>query len=127
MDTTTATDNPAAIRAELATFTGTTCWFRHPIFRDLVTTEGVQYLVERAGAQWLVDAIATVQLAEPEVRGEAFQVWRLRVGSDRSATLTCTDGNEEHLFEARVAWTDFPLEEIDLWFANGTLYLPSEH
>jgi hypothetical protein len=26
-----------------------------------------------------------------------------------------------------IPWTDFPLDTVTLWFADGTLYLPSEH
>lgn len=119
--------NPAGLRAALARFTGTSIWYRHPIFRDLLTTEGVQYLATHAGAQWLIDAIAAVQLAKPAVRAEDFQVWTLKVNPDHSAILICTDGNGQTLFRAEISWTDFPLDGIDLWYANNTIYLPSEH
>jgi len=26
-----------------------------------------------------------------------------------------------------IPYTDFPVDEITLWFANNTIYLPSEH
>jgi hypothetical protein len=26
-----------------------------------------------------------------------------------------------------IPWTDFPLDTVTLWLADGTLYLPSEH
>ena len=51
MDTTTAIQNPAAeIKAELAHFTGTSKWYRHPLFRDFLYNDGTQFLAERAGA-----------------------------------------------------------------------------
>ena len=128
MTITTAPQSRAAgIRAALAQFTGTGIWYRHPLFRDFLTTEGVQYLANSAGAHWLVDTIAGLQLAEASVRAEAFQVWTLKVEADRCAVLTCTDGNDGLVFRANISWTDFPLGEIDLWYANNTLYLPSEH
>ena len=128
MNITTATETrDAGIRAALAQFTGTGIWYRHPLFRDFLTTEGVQYLANNADAHWLVDTIAALQLAEASVRAEAFQVWTLKVEADRSAVLACTDGNDGPVFRSEISWTDFPLEEIDLWYANNTLYLPSEH
>lgn len=128
MNIMTATETRAAgIRAALAQFTGTGIWYRHPLFRGFLTTEGVQYLANTAGAHWLVDTIAALQLAEASVRAEAFQVWNLKVEADRSAALTCTDGNDGQVFRTNINWTDFPLGEIDLWYANNTLYLPSEH
>jgi thiazole synthase ThiGH ThiG subunit len=123
-----ATDIPAiAIKAQLARFTGTERWYRHPLFRDLLTTEGVQYLADHAGAHWLVDAIAAAQVSEAALQDEPFQVWRLKVNADRSAVLTYSDGNNGQLFRSEVSWTDFPLDQIDIWYADNTLYLPSEH
>ena len=128
MNITTATETRAAgIRAALAQFTGTSIWYRHPLFRGFLTTEGVQYLANNADAHWLIDTIALLQLAEASVREEPFQVWTLKVETDQSAVLTCTDGNDGLVFCSEISWTDFPLDEIDLWYANSTLYLPSEH
>jgi hypothetical protein len=41
--------------------------------------------------------------------------------------LICTDGDDERLYVHPIPWTDFPLDTVTLWFANRTLYLPSEH
>lgn len=38
-----------------------------------------------------------------------------------------TAADEEALVRAEISWADFPLDENDLWYANNTLYLPSEH
>jgi hypothetical protein len=54
-------------------------------------------------------------------------VWKLTVRSDRSATLTCDDGNGTVVFTKEIEYTDFPLDEISLWFTNNVIYLPSEH
>lgn len=43
-------------------FTGTETWFRHPLVRKVLYTEGVQYLAETGGAYWLLDEIACAQL-----------------------------------------------------------------
>jgi hypothetical protein len=46
---------------------------------------------------------------------------------DRSTSLVCDDGNDNIVYTQRIEFADFPAEEITLWFANGVIYLPSEH
>jgi hypothetical protein len=111
-------------REDLAQFTGTSQRFRHALMRNVTYTEGVQYLAERAGAYWLIDKVAILQL-EPKVKPEEFQVWKLRVADDK-ATLTCEDGNDNEVYRESITFTDFPLVEIDLWFENNVIMLPSE-
>lgn len=112
---------------DLAHFTGSDVFYRHPLSAGCVYTEGVQYLAEAGSAYWLLDAILCPQPHDPTLRGAAFQVWTLTVGKDGAATLVCTDGDDQHLYTHAIPWTDFPLETVTLWFANRTLYLPSEH
>lgn len=75
----------------------------------------------------MLDEIALCQRYEKAVVAEEFQVWKLAVKPDHTATLTCEDGNGNVVFTKALEFTDFPLPEIVLWFANGTIYLPSEH
>ena len=56
-----------------------------------------------------------------------FQVWKLVVQADRSAMLHCEEGNGNKVWDHTIAFTDFPLDEITLWFANNVIYLPGEH
>ena len=117
----------SALRAQdLAQFTGSQIFYRHPL-SGCVYTEGVQYLAEAGSAYWLLDAILCPQPHLPVLRNAEFQVWTLTVREDRSATLICSDGNDVELCSHPVPWTDFPLDAVTLWFANRTLYLPSEH
>ena len=51
----------------------------------------------------------------------------VEVSADRTATLACGDGNEAVVYAQEIPFTDFPLDEVTLWFANGVIYLPSEH
>ena len=39
----------------------------------------------------------------------------------------CENGNDNTVFTKAIPFTDFPPEGITLWFANNTIYLPSEH
>lgn len=114
-------------RESLAAFTGSETFYRHPLYRRAVYSEGVRHLADAGGAFWLVDEILLVQPYEPALRAAEFQVWTLTVAANQSATLVCTDGNDTRLYAKDIPWTDFPLSEISLWFANDTLYLPSEH
>jgi hypothetical protein len=82
---------------------------------------------EAGGAYWLLDEIAIIQPYDKRVAAEEFQVWKLVVRPDRTATLTCEDGNGNVVFTKELEYTDFPLDEVTLWFANNTIYLPSEH
>lgn len=121
------TNTPKLTADDLAQFTGSETWYRHAINRKILYTEGAQFVAERGGAYWLLDEIAIIQPYDKAVAAEEFQVWKLAVHSDRKATLTCEDGNGNVVFTKQVEWTDFPLDEITLWFANNTIYLPSEH
>lgn len=113
--------------SDLAQFTGSQTFYRHPLSGGMVYTEGAQYLAEAGSAYWLLDAILCPQPHHPALNVAEFQAWTLTVREDHSATLICTDGNDERLYIHPVLWTDFPLKTVTLWFANRTLYLPSEH
>jgi hypothetical protein len=80
-----------------------------------------------AGAYWFLDEIAIIQPHDKCVAAEEFQVWKLVVRSDSTGVLTCEDGNGNIVFSKEIEYTDFPLDEISLWFANNVIYLPSEH
>jgi len=113
-------------KADLAQFTGSEQWYRHGLVRKVLYTDGAQYVAETAGAYWLLDEIAFAQ-AEPTVTAEEFQLWKLTVNPDRTATLTCDDGNGSVVYTKRIEYTDFPLDEITLYFTNNVILLPSEN
>ncbi len=114
-------------KADLAQFTGTDHWYRHAINRKVVFTEGANFVADQAGAYWLLDEIAIIQLLNQPVAAEEFQVWKLAVNADDSAVLTCQDGNDNPVYTKHIAFTDFPPEGITLWFVNNTILLPSEY
>lgn len=137
---------PHELHARLQRFTGSETLCPHFTGR-IFYTEGVHYLAEQAGAYWLIDAIASWQ-TQPKVRAAPFQIWRLQVHADRSATLIGAEDIDEqgHPVHARnaaeraaghwtrgplarqaIEWTDFPLEEIKLYLQHGVLMLPSEY
>ena len=114
-------------KSDLAQFTGSENWYRHGINRKILYTDGTQHVAEHGGAYWLLDEIAIIQPFNKAVAAEEFQVWKLKVNADRSAQLICEDGNDRVVYEKRIPYTDFPIDEITLWFSNSVIYLPSEH
>ena len=113
--------------SDLRQFTGSENWYRHGINREVLFTDGARYLADEGGAHWLLDTIAICQRHEANVAAEPFQVWKLTVHADRTATLACEDGNGNTVYTQRIPFTDFPMDEATLWFANNVIYLPSEH
>ena len=108
---------------ELSQFSGTEHWYKH--LSGYLFTDGVLYVAMEGGAFWLVDKILLTTRAK--VNLQEFGVWKLEVNEDKSAILTCEDGNYNELYREKIEWTDFPLNKIDLWFENGVLILPGEH
>jgi hypothetical protein len=80
---------------------------------------GCPPLAAHGGAYWLLDEIAITQPYNKAVAAEDFQPWQLAKHPDRTATLTCDDGNGNVVFTKEIEHTDFPLDEITLYFANN--------
>ena len=120
-------DTEKFTKAELDQFIGSEHWYRHAINRKVLFTDGAKHLADRAGAYWLLDEIALIQPYNQPVAAEPFQIWTLTVRPDHTATLACEDGNDNVVYSKEISFTDFPLDEITLWFANDVIYLPSEH
>ncbi len=113
--------------SQLRQFTGSENWYRHGINSSVLYTDGVQFLAEQGGAYWLLDIIAIAQQHESHVAQEEFQVWKLQIRADRSATVLCDDGNGNVVYTQEIPFTDFPLDEVKLYFANNVIHLPSEY
>ena len=113
--------------SQLWQFTGSENWYRHGINRAVLYTDGAKYVADQGGAYWLLDIIAIAQQHDKRVSAEEFQVWKLSVAKDRSATVLCEDGNDTVVYSQSIPFTDFPLEKITLYFANNVIHLPSEY
>jgi len=112
------------IQNNLPMFTGTEHYYRHPF--GIIYTDGVLYLADSCECYWLLDIVASYQ-TDAIVKQEEFQVYKLKVNPDKSAIVEISDGNYKVVATQDILYTDFPLPEIVLWFANGVCYLPSEH
>lgn len=112
--------------ASLSQFTGTEQWYRHTLNRHMLYTDGARHVAEAGGAYWLLDEIVLAQRFSHTVAREAFQLWTLHVSADRSATLSCDDGNGIIVYTKAIPFTDFPLPTIALYFENNVICLPAE-
>jgi hypothetical protein len=121
------TKTPKLSADDLRQFYGSENWYRHGLVPRILFTDGAKHVADEGGAYWLLDEIALAQRFEKRVSREPFQVWKLTVHQDRSAVLTCGDGSNNIVYTNRIPFTDFPVDEVTLWFANDTIYLPSEH
>lgn len=126
--------------SDLGQFCGSSTFYRHHFNRQVIYTEGCDYLTENgAGAAWLVDAIAS-HIGSPEFNKAAkkdsriplMHIWNLSVNDDGSCLLSAkVDSGEPNFIEQQIPYTDFPLETIDIWSChNGeqhVLMLPNEY
>ena len=115
------------LRASLDGFIGTEQYYRH-WSGILVFTDGVKFLAEKAGAFWLIDAIASWQpkaRLEPALR--EFQLWELFVYENRTALLVGSRDSEDEAFRQQIEFSDFPMSYVKLYVEGEVLLLPSEH
>jgi hypothetical protein len=111
----------------LRQFTGSENWYRHCLNRNVTFTDGAKFVADEGGAYWLLDAIVLHQRYSRKVATARFQVWKLKVNQDRTASLICEDGDCNIVLTERIEYTDFPLDGITLYFINNVIHLPSEY
>ena len=116
---------PTFTPAELAQFIGTTQYYRHPLNRQLLYTDGCHHLVEN-GAAWLVNDIAIVQAMAPEVANERFVSVTAKPDGKGGAVVRYTDGDYTELYEQEYPASDLPCE-VTFFHYNNTLMLGSEY
>ena len=113
-------------QSDLRQFTGTEQWYRHGLVRSVLFTDGAKHVADAGEAYWLLDEIALAQRFNKVLAAEPFQVWKLAV-TGTAAVLICEDGNGNTVSRKTIAFTDFTLPEITLWFTDNTILLPSEY
>lgn len=124
-------DKNKALRESLQQFCGTTQFFQLPLIRTRFT-DGINYLAKKADCFWLVtDASVIAKSLMDRSYFIAIDVKRLseseRQQKGCEAIINYTDGNETILETHRYNVTDFPLDELRMYFVNNTLMLPNEY
>jgi len=120
------------LQTNLGQFTGTEAYHRFSVlFRNVVITDGVQYLADQAGAYWLLDVIGSHLPSVP--KDEGFVIAVLKTGDPAQFTL-CADlpATKHNTYATQeIEFTDFPLPQIKLYVARQddqwVVMLPSEY
>lgn len=111
------------IKAELRLFTGTQNYYKH--FTGIKFTDGIAFLAEKCNCFWFLDIVASYQ---HELKDVPFQIWKLEVHEDRTAIVTMKeDSNMPVRIQQDLKYTDFPLDEYQVYFTNGVILLKSEY
>jgi hypothetical protein len=119
------------IKAELQHFIGSETFYKIPLIGTRFT-DGIKYLADAAECFWLVtDASVIAKSLMDKSYFITVDFKRLsekeREESQCEALINYSDGNG-HIFEThKYHVTDFPLDELRLFFIDGTLMLPSEY
>ena len=119
------------IKEGLQHFRGSEMFFQIPLIRTRFTT-GIKYLAEVANCFWLVTDTSVIARSLME-KSYFITIDFKRLTDDEQeefgceAMITYGDGND-HVFEKhRYNVTDFPLDELRLYFVDNTLMLPGEY
>ena len=112
-------------------FRGSEMFFRIPLIRTRFTT-GIKYLAEAANCFWLVTDTSVIARSLIE-KSYFITIDFKRLTDDEQeefgceAMITYGDGNDIIFEKHRYNVTDFPLDELRLYFVDNTLMLPGEY
>lgn len=115
----------------LQNFHGSETIYEIPLIQTRYT-EGMKYLAETADCFWLITDVSVMAKSLLD-KSYFITVDFKRIKSNRKdisgpvATMVYSDGNGEIFSEQHYSITDFPLDELRLFFVDGTLMLPGEY
>ena len=119
------------IKEGLQHFHGTEMFYSIPLLRTRFT-DGLKYLSEVAECFWLITDTSVIAKSLKN-RSEFITIDFKRLPKEQQdltgyeAEIIYTDGNDTILEKQGYHITDFPLDELRLFFVNNTLMLPSEY
>ena len=119
------------IKEGLQHFHGTEMFYQIPLLRTRFT-DGLKYLANAADCFWLITDTSVIAKSLMN-RSEFVTIDFKRLPEDEQdvtgyeAEIIYTDGNDNILEKHGYRATDFPLDELRLFFVNDTLMLPSEY
>ena len=119
------------LQESLQQFHGTEQFFQLPLIQTRFT-DGIHYLAEKAACCWLItDASVIAKSLKDKSHFITIDFKRLSEPENQEkgceAIITYGEGNDTILETHRYNVTDFPLDELRLFFVNNTLMLPSEY
>ena len=119
------------IKEGLRHFHGTEMFYQIPLLRTRFT-DGLKYLANAADCFWLITDTSVIAKSLMN-RSEFITIDFKRLPEDKQdftgyeAEIIYSDGNDNILEKHGYRATDFPLDELRLFFVNDTLMLPSEY
>jgi len=116
---------------QLQGFCGSTTCFKIPLVKARYT-EGVKYLAEQAQCHWLVTDTAVVCKSLKNKSNFIVILFKrnstsVQERTRKEAKITYADGNGIILLEQEYEYTDFPLDELRLFYTDDMLMLPNEY
>tara|TARA_R110002073_G_scaffold527_3_gene4381 strand:- start:299 stop:679 length:381 start_codon:yes stop_codon:yes gene_type:complete len=124
-------DKVNKIKAELQHFNGSETFFNIPLIGTFFTN-GLKYLSNEAKCFWLI--VDTSVIAKSLLDKSYFITIDFKRLTEKEqkekeceAIINYSDGNCNILETHRYNVTDFPLDELRLYFVDNTLMLPSEY
>lgn len=119
------------LQENLQQFYGTEQLFKLPLVQTRFT-DGVHYLAKEAQCFWLItDASVIAKSLKHKSNFITIDFKRLseedRQKKGCEALITYGDGNDTILETHRYSVTDFPMDELRLFFVNNILMLPNEY
>ena len=119
------------IKEGLQHFHGTEMFYQIPILRTRFM-DGLKYLANVADCFWLITDTSVIAKSLMN-RSEFITIDFKRLPEEKQeiigfeAEIIYTDGNDNILEKHGYRATDFPLDELRIFFVNDTLMLPSEY
>ena len=119
------------IKERLQFFTRTEMFYQIPLLKTRFT-DGLKYLAEVAECFWLITDASVIAKSLMN-RSEFITIDFKRMSEEKQdytgyeAEIIYSDGNDNILETHRYNATDFPLDELRLFFVNDTLMLPNEY
>ena len=119
------------IKEGLQHFHGSEMFYKIPLLRTRFT-DGLKYLATIADCFWLItdtSVIAKSLMKQSEFITIDFKKLSKeeREAKGFDAEITYSDGNDNVFEKHGYRATDFPLDDLRLFFVNDTLMLPSEY
>jgi hypothetical protein len=119
------------IKEGLQHFHGTEMFYQIPLIGTRFT-DGLKYLANVAECFWLITDVSVIAKSLMH-RSEFITIDFKRLTKEKQdftgyeAEISYSDGNDTILEKHKYRATDFPLDELRLFFVNNTLMLPSEY
>jgi hypothetical protein len=111
------------IKAQLRNFTGTENYYKH--YTGIKFTDGIKFLAEKLNCFWFLDIIASYQ---HKLKNIPFQIWKIMVNKDKTAMVTMKeDTGQPNIISQELKYTDFPLDEYEVYCIDGVILLKSEY